>query len=81
MAITRKKSRSTREQWNAMPTWQRAGMIALVPIEIAATTVAVVDLVRRPRDQVRGPKFLWWPALAVQPFGPLAYLALARRRT
>ncbi len=73
--------RSLREQWDAMPPWQRAGTFALGVVEIVATTAAVVDLVRRPRDQVRGPKALWWPTLTVQPFGPFAYLALGRRRS
>jgi hypothetical protein len=72
--------RSFREVWNAMPRWQRAGTFALGVVEIIATTAAVVDLVRRPRDEVRGPKALWWPALTVQPVGPFAYLALGRRR-
>jgi hypothetical protein len=72
--------RSLRQQWDAMPPWQRAGTFALGVVEIIATTAAVVDLARRPRDQVRGPKALWWPTLTIQPFGPFAYLALGRRR-
>ena len=72
--------RSLREVWDAMPPWRRAGAFALGVVEVVATTAAVVDLARRPRDQVRGPKALWWPALTVQPFGPFAYLALGRRR-
>jgi len=71
---------SPREQWSSLPKWQRTGTLILAPIEIVATTLAVVDLVRRPREKIRGPKALWWPALTVQPFGPVAYLALARRR-
>jgi len=39
-----------------------------------------VDLVRRPRAQVRGPKALWMMGLFVQPVGPVAYLALGRRK-
>ena len=76
----RRKSGSVREQWRDLPRWQRIGTVVLVPIELVATTVAAVDLIRRPRGEVRGPKFLWWPALTVQPFGPFAYLALGRRR-
>ena len=80
MALKGKHEQSKREQWQSLPKWQRTGALILVPVEIVATTLAVVDLVRRPKDQIRGPKFLWWPALTVQPFGPIAYLALARRR-
>lgn len=72
---------SAREKWQTMPTWQKAGTVALGVVEIVATTAAVVDLVRRPREQVRGPKALWWPTLSIQPFGPFAYLALGRKRS
>ena len=69
-----------REQWESMPPWQRTGTVLLGAVEIVATTMAVVDLARRPRSQVRGPKALWWPTLTIQPFGPLAYLTVGRRR-
>ena len=72
--------RSLREQWDALPPWRKAGTFALGVVEIVATTAAVVDLVRRPREQVRGPKALWWPTLSVQPVGPLVYLLLGRKR-
>ena len=51
--------------------------MALSAVEIVLTTKAVVDLVRRPREQIRGPKTLWALGFTVQPFGPIAYLALA----
>jgi len=80
MTGKRERKPSMREWWREMPAWQRVGTVVLVPIELTATAVAAVDLIRRPRGLVRGPKVLWWPALTVQPFGPLAYLALGRRR-
>jgi hypothetical protein len=41
--------------------------------------VAGVDLYRQPRENVRGPKALWWPIIFVQPVGPVAYLKFGRR--
>ena len=49
-------------------------------VEIVLTTTALVDLARRPADQVRGSKALWALGCFVQPVGPVAYLALGRRR-
>ncbi|MET0495827.1 MAG: PLD nuclease N-terminal domain-containing protein [Actinoplanes sp.] len=69
-----------RKRWDELPGWQQAGIVAVSAAEIVLTTMAVVDLVRRPRTQLRGPKTLWALSLSVQPFGPIAYLALARRR-
>jgi hypothetical protein len=54
-------------------------IIAMSAVELALTTTALVDLARRPADQVRGPKPLWVLGCFVQPVGPLAYLVLGRR--
>jgi hypothetical protein len=41
---------------------------------------ALVDLVRRPNDEVRGRKFLWYPVLFVNFVGPLTYLFVGRKK-
>jgi Phospholipase_D-nuclease N-terminal len=74
------EAKAARPKWDELPRWQQVGTVALGAAEIVLTTVAVVDLVRRPRKALRGPKALWAVAFAVQPFGPIAYLALGRRR-
>jgi hypothetical protein len=66
-------------RWKDLSKRQRAAIITLGSVETALTTAAAVDLWRRPRDLLRGPKALWWPAIFVQPLGPIAYLRLARR--
>ena len=71
---------AARKRWDELPQWQQAGIVALSAVEIVLTTMAVVDIVRRPKSQVRGPKVLWALGLPVQPFGPVAYLLLGRRR-
>ncbi|HVJ95982.1 MAG TPA: PLD nuclease N-terminal domain-containing protein [Acidimicrobiia bacterium] len=45
------------------------------------TTIALRDLVRRPRRQVRGPKLLWFLGCFVQPIGSPLYLLVGRRKT
>jgi hypothetical protein len=74
------KRYGTVRRWDELPRWQQTGIVAMSAVEIVLTTKAVVDLVRRPREQIRGTKTLWALGLTVQPFGPIAYLALARRR-
>jgi hypothetical protein len=71
---------AVQDRWVELPRWHQAGIIALAGAEVALTAAAVVDLIRRPRARVRGPKALWFLALPVQPFGPIAYLTLGRRR-
>lgn len=62
-----------------MTTGQRVALSALVAVEVALTTTALVDLARRPGEQVRGPKVAWALGCFVQPVGPIAYLTLGRR--
>jgi hypothetical protein len=66
-------------KWSELTGWQRAGVVVIGSVEVVLTTVAAVDLVRRPAQRVRGPKALWWPAIFVQPVGAPAYLAWGRR--
>jgi len=69
-----------KEQLSELPNWQRIGTLVVAPIELVLTVTAVVDLIRRPATQIRGPKAIWWLGIFVQPVGPIAYLKWARRR-
>lgn len=68
-----------KRRWSDLSTAQQTVIVAAGVAELVMTTVALRDLSRRPKSQVRGSKPLWALACAVQPVGPLAYLALGRR--
>jgi hypothetical protein len=70
---------AAKKRWSDFSQGQRAAILVGTAIEVVLTTVALADLVRRPRAQVRGPKPLWLLGCVVQPIGPIAYLALGRR--
>lgn len=63
-----------RRRWNELSPWRKTAVLVLAPIELTLTAVAAADLVRRPAEQVRGRKAAWWPAIFVQPAGPILYL-------
>jgi len=69
------------KRWRDLSGPQRAAILTLVSIELSLTATAATDLWRRPVAQVKGRKALWWPALLVQPFGPIAYLMLGRTKS
>ncbi len=69
-----------KKQWKDLSGTQRAAIVAGATVEIVVTTAALVDLVRRPKAAVRGPKWLWAASFVVQPVGPLTYFAVGRRR-
>ena len=68
-----------KRSWEDLTPRQRAAILAGGAVELVITTVALVDLARRPKRLVRGPKRWWLMGFAVQPFGPIAYLAFGRR--
>jgi Phospholipase_D-nuclease N-terminal len=66
-------------RWSELEPWQRGAVVVGGAVELALTAIATRDLRRREASQVRGPKALWFAALAIQPFGPIGYLLLGRR--
>ena len=72
---------ATKKQWSDFSGGQQAAILIGSAIEVALTTIALADLARRPRAQVRGSKFVWVLGCVIQPFGPIAYLAIGRRST
>lgn len=69
-----------KQSWSDLTPTQQKLVVAAGIVEVALTTWCLRDLKGRSADQVRGPRALWVPALSVQPVGPLAYLAIGRRR-
>jgi hypothetical protein len=69
-----------KKKWEELSPGQRTAILVAASVELALTATALVDLARRPRELVRGPKPLWALGCFVQPVGPIAYLALGRRR-
>ena len=65
--------------WSELTRPQQTAVVVLGIVEVALTTVAMIDLVRRPSALVRGPKLAWAVGCVVQPVGPIAYLALGRK--
>ena len=70
---------ASKKQWSDLTPTQQGLILASAAVELALTAAAIIDLARRPADQVRGPKPLWLLGCIIQPLGPLAYLALGRR--
>jgi hypothetical protein len=70
-------------RWNSLSPRTRKLIIVAGSMEAALKTAALVDIKRRPSEQIRGPKLAWVAFVAViNSFGiaPLSYFALGRRR-
>ncbi|HEV7623371.1 MAG TPA: PLD nuclease N-terminal domain-containing protein [Amnibacterium sp.] len=69
-----------KHDWNDLTVAQQRAIVAGGAAELAATAWVLLDLLRRPAAAIRGPKWAWAAACVVQPFGPIAYAVLGRRR-
>jgi hypothetical protein len=71
-----------RRRWQDLPTGVRTAIAAVGSAQFALLAGALVDLVRRPAEQVRGGRrWVWLPVLFINTVGPLAYFAFGRRGT
>lgn len=72
---------TTRQRWRDLSPRKKAAIVVAAILQFLLVGVAVNDLARRPAAQVRGPKWAWAPAMAVNFVGPLVYLRWGRVRT
>ncbi len=70
-----------RQKWSDFSDRQRVLIVAAAVAELSLKIVALVDINRRPAEQIRGPKALWRSAMAVNLLGPLSYFAVGRKRS
>jgi hypothetical protein len=68
-----------RKRWSELSTRQRTSIMVAGVLQMLLAAAALLDLRRRPGEQVRGSKKLWAAATFVNFVGPLAYLAFGRR--
>lgn len=69
-----------KKTWSELSDAQKTAILVVGSVELALTATALVDLARRPAEQVRGRKALWALGVLVQPVGPIAYLAWGARK-
>jgi hypothetical protein len=69
-------------RWSDLSSRQRTVLLLGAAAETVLKVVMLLDLRRRPADQVRGPKALWAATALTSTAGlaPLAYLLFGRRR-
>ena len=71
---------SKNKRWSDLSTEQRAGVIALGTFQVSLQIAALVDIRRRPAEQIKGRKATWVAVSFINTFGPLAYFKFGRRR-
>lgn len=67
-------------RWADMQLAQRRMLVVSVAVQFALLAAALIDIRRRPREQIRGPKPVWAGLAFVNFIGPAAYFVFGRKR-
>lgn len=70
---------ATRRLADLAPAQQRLLMMSAA-VQFTLLAAALIDIRRRPREQIRGPKAMWAGLAFVNFVGPAAYFTVGRRR-
>jgi hypothetical protein len=75
-------SRGVRKRWSDLTRPQRAVIVAAGVFEAVAKVAMLIDLRRRPAEQIRGPKQLWAATALVNTAGlaQVGYFVVGRKR-
>jgi hypothetical protein len=70
----------TKKQWSDLSPQKQAtvGVVGLVQLMLLAA--ALIDIRRRPAEQIKGSKRLWTLVAFINFVGPIAYFVLGRKR-
>jgi hypothetical protein len=74
---------AAQRRWDDLSAGSRKLIIAVAVAESILKGAALIDLKRRPANQVRGPKWLWAPVITVVNSAgvvPISYFVFGRRR-
>lgn len=70
-----------KKRWSDMSPQQRASISVVGLIQVALLVLALIDLRRRPAEQIKGPKKLWAAVVFINFVGPITYFVIGRKRT
>lgn len=70
----------SKKRWSDLSTEQRAGIVGAGVVQMGLLVAALLDLRRRPADEINGSKAVWAAVSFVNFVGPLAYFLLGRKR-
>jgi hypothetical protein len=67
-------------KWSALPQRRRRGIVGVGIVQVCLCIAALLDIRRRPADQINGSKPMWVALSFLNTVGPLAYFVFGRKR-
>jgi len=71
----------TRKKWSELSGRSRTLVVAVGVVEVVLLAATLIDIKRRPADQINGSKRMWTALAFINIVGPIAYFTLGRRRS
>jgi hypothetical protein len=69
-----------KRKWSELSRCSRRLIVVTGVVEGALLVATLIDIKRRPADQINGSKRMWTALAFVNIVGPIAYFAIGRRR-
>ena len=71
---------AAKKKWSDYSKRSRALIVAVGVVEVGLLVAALIDIRRRPADQIEGSKRMWTGLVFIDIAGPIAYFVFGRRR-
>jgi hypothetical protein len=71
---------ANKKRWSELTTAQKRGIVLSATVQIALLAAALLDIYRRPEEEIWGNKLLWTLVSFVNFVGPISYFLFGRRR-
>ena len=68
------------KQWQDLTDRQKRGIVVLGVLQLALLAAALIDIRRRPAEEINGSKRLWTMVVFINGIGPIAYFVSGRKR-
>jgi hypothetical protein len=70
----------TRKQWSDLSPQKQLTISVVGLIQVSLLAAALIDIRRRPAEQIKGSKKLWTLVAFINFVGPIAYFMIGRKR-
>ncbi len=68
-----------KKRWKELGGLQKGAIVLSGVVQVVLLVAALVDIYRRPAEEIRGEKRLWAAAAFVNFVGPISYFLFGRR--
>jgi hypothetical protein len=69
-----------KKSWSELSATQQRGIVLSGAVQFVLMSAALLDIYRRPAEEIRGNKVLWTLASFVNFVGPISYFLFGRKR-